>query len=86
MSTTYIGLSAGRLTLRLIGEGAVLPGEGEDTVPEGQVALVIEDEPGGYAAIVVGELDQIRDLAYGGLTLPLPRPAAAIPVQPEVEA
>jgi hypothetical protein len=67
MSKHYVGMDALDVILRLAGPGETF---GEDTVPEGKVALVIETPSD--AVIVEGTPQQLRDRVIEGLGLPVP--------------
>lgn len=78
MSIRYVTMDALDAVLRLAGPGEEI---GEDTVPEGKVALVIETRSSDAVA-VIGTPQQLRQHVLDGLTLPVP---ADVPLFDEVD-
>lgn len=73
MSKHMVGMDALDVVLRLAAPGEVL---GEDTVPEGKVALIIESPSD--ALVVTGTPQQLRSLVYDGFSLPVPDGVALV--------
>jgi hypothetical protein len=76
MSKHMVGMDALDVVLRLAGPGEQL---GEDTVPEGKVALVIETASD--VAIVQGTVQQLRERVMDGLVLPIPADVPLVDVE-----
>jgi hypothetical protein len=61
------------VTPTLVGPGEEI---GEDTVPEGKVALVLGSNSDTVA--IIGTVQQLRERVYEGLTLPIPAGVALV--------
>lgn len=82
MSVHTVGLNASDTTVRLLGPGEDM-GEG-DTVPQGQLAVVLTDHAGQYEVTVTGTAQTLRSLVYDGLSAPIPDGVPLMDEQPPV--
>lgn len=77
MSIRFVSMNVLDATLSLVGPGEEI---GEDTVPEGEVALVIGC--GIDAVAVIGTPQQLRERVYEGLSLPVPAGVSLVDAEP----
>lgn len=67
MSKHIVGMTALDTTVRIAGPGEVV---GEDAVPAGQIAVVIETASD--VVVIEGTPQTLRHLVFDGLTAPIP--------------